>query len=112
MADIIDTYIKKIDQYNINKKINNFFIYLRNIRDWLIKKAMVEIELFKIKLELKKNYTKLGKFIFKEHPLNSHYKGEEDKRDWLFKIEGEYLSFFKYWNKIRKKLFTRFKKKI
>ena len=42
--------------------------------------------------------------IFKEHPLNKHYSGFEDKRDWLFKIEGEFLSFFKYWNKIRKKL--------
>ena len=78
MADIIDTYIKKIDQYNINKKINNFFINLRNKRDWLIKKTMVEIELFKIKLELKKNYTKLGKFIFKNY-------NEEDVVDFTYK---------------------------
>ena len=78
MADIIDTYIKKIDQYNINKKINNFFINLRNKRDWLIKKAMVEIELFKIKLELKKNYTKLGKFIFKNY-------NEQDVVDFTYK---------------------------
>tara|TARA_Y100000588_G_C13831916_1_gene744008 strand:- start:305 stop:616 length:312 start_codon:yes stop_codon:yes gene_type:complete len=78
MADIIDTYIKKIDQYNINKKINIFFIYLRNKRDWLIKKTMVEIELFKIKLELKKNYTKLGKFIFKNY-------NEEDVVDFTYK---------------------------
>ena len=78
MADIIDTYIKKIDQYNINKKINIFFIYLRNKRDWLIKKTMVEIELFKIKLELKKNYTKLGKFIFKNY-------NEQDVVDFTYK---------------------------
>ena len=45
-------------------------------------------------------------FIFKEHPLNEHYKGETDKRDWLYEIEGDFTSFFKYWNKIRKNLFS------
>ena len=63
-----------------------------------------DIQIFFGDIDLLKSKYGVSKFIFKEHPLNSHYKGEEDERDWLFKIEGEYLSFFKYWNKIRKKL--------
>ena len=58
MADIIDTYIKKIDEYHLNKKITNYFVVFRKKRDWLIKLFMIEIELFKIKIELKKSYIK------------------------------------------------------
>ena len=64
---------------------------------------------FKFLLEALKIYIKITPemlFIFKEHPLNEHYKGETDKRDWLYEIEGDFTSFFKYWNKIRKNLFS------
>ena len=83
-------------EYPISQKCLDFSINLsQNIND--IQILFGDIDLLKSKYGV-------SKFIFKEHPLNSHYKGEEDERDWLFKIEGEYLSFFKYWNKIRKKL--------
>ena len=83
-------------EYPISKKCLDFSINLsKNIND---------IQIFFGDIDLLKSKYGVSKFIFKEHPLNSHYKGEEDERDWLFKIEGEYLSFFKYWNKIRKKL--------
>ena len=98
MADIIDTYIKKIDQYDINKKINIFFIDLRKKRDWFIKKAMIEVELIKIKLELKKNYTKLGKFIFKNY-------NDEDVVDFTYKED-----FFILNQEIKRK--KRYMKKI
>ena len=78
MADIIDTYIKKIDGYDLNKKITNYFVILRKKRDWLIKLIMIEIELFKIKIELKKNYVKLGKFISKNY-------NDEDVVDFTYK---------------------------
>ena len=78
MADIIDTYIKKIDEYNFNKKITNYFVILRKKRDWLIKLIMIEIELLKIKIELKKNYIKLGKFISKNYD-------DEDVVDFTYK---------------------------
>jgi len=78
MADIIDTYIKKIDEYNFNKKITNYFVILRKKRDWLIKLIMIEIELFKIKIELKKKYIKLGKFISKNYD-------DEDVVDFTYK---------------------------
>ena len=83
-------------EYPISQKCLDFSINLsQNIND---------IQIFFGDIELLKSKYGVSKFIFKEHPLNSHYKGEEDEREWLFKIEGEYLSFFKYWNKIRKKL--------
>lgn len=70
---------------NLSKNIKNIQIYYGNFEEFCSK-------------------YKVSNLIFKEHPLNKHYSGLEDQRDWLFKIEGEYLSFFKYWNKIRKKL--------
>jgi len=69
----------------LSKNINDIQIYVGSFED------------------LHKNYPEML-FIFKEHPLNEHYKGETDKRDWLYEIEGDFTSFFKYWNKIRKKL--------
>ena len=42
--------------------------------------------------------------VFKEHPLNSHYKGVEKPREWLTTIEGYYPSFFSYWKKCKKQL--------
>lgn len=71
-------------------------------------------------LELSKNieniqiftgeYTELTKLIinnniyYKEHPLNSHYTGNKESRDWLTNVKGNYTSFFKYWNKAKKEL--------
>ena len=43
-----------------------------------------------------------GQFIFKEHPLNAHYEGIEDARDWLFPVSGNYRSFFAYWKACQK----------
>ena len=41
---------------------------------------------------------------FKEHPLNFNYKGIKDDRDWIFKPEQGFSSFFKHWNYVLKKL--------
>ena len=87
---------KKFKKYPVSQKCIDFCINLsQNITDIQIFFGSMD--------ELRFNY-KISNLIFKEHPLNTHYTGIEDQRDWLFKIEGEYLSFFKYWNKIRKKL--------
>lgn len=43
-----------------------------------------------------------GNFIFKEHPLNKHYEGVEDARDWIFPVQGNYSSFFSYWKACQK----------
>ena len=83
-------------KYPVSKKCIDFCLELsKNINDIQIYVGSFE--------DLHKNYPEML-FIFKEHPLNEHYKGETDKRDWLYEIEGDFTSFFKYWNKIRKKL--------
>jgi deoxyribodipyrimidine photo-lyase len=42
-------------------------------------------------------------FMFKEHPLFSHYKEVEDARDWMFpEVTGFYQSFFSYWKACEK----------
>ena len=42
--------------------------------------------------------------MLKEHPLNFNYKGIKDDRDWIFKPEQAFSSFFKHWNYVLKKL--------
>jgi deoxyribodipyrimidine photo-lyase len=41
---------------------------------------------------------------FKEHPLNAHYQGIEEPRDWMFDVKGYYPSFFSFWKKCKKEL--------
>lgn len=43
-------------------------------------------------------------FIYKEHPLNSHYHGTQDNRDWMFEVTGYYRSFFAFWKQCKKRL--------
>ena len=87
---------KVFSEYPVSQKCIDFSLNLsKNIKD---------IQIFYGDFEELCSKYNLSNIIFKEHPLNQYYLGFEDQRDWLFKIEGEYLSFFKYWNKIRKKL--------
>ena len=100
MADIIDTYIKKIDGYKIDKKINKYLLLLKKRRDWAIKFFMIKIELLKIKFELQKIYVKLGKFISKnyneENVIDFSYK--ED----FFILNEEIKRKKRYMKKIKK----------
>lgn len=42
---------------------------------------------------------------FKEHPLNSHYKGKVESRDWISdQVSGYFPSFFAYWKVLEKRL--------
>ncbi len=45
---------------------------------------------------------------FKEHPLNQHYKGRQDPRDWMFEVKGVYPSFFAFWKKCKPELYETF----
>ena len=48
---------------------------------------------------------KLTDIYFKEHPLNTGYKGTEESRDWIAeRVNGYYTSFFAYWKKVQKHL--------
>lgn len=47
---------------------------------------------------------KLEEIYYKEHPFNSHYEGEEQPRDWMFDVQGDFSSFFFFWKKCKKQL--------
>lgn len=47
---------------------------------------------------------KLDRVRYKEHPLNTNYKGIEEERDWMFSIKGYYPSFFSFWKKCKKEI--------
>lgn len=47
---------------------------------------------------------KLSNIYYKEHPLNKHYKGIEEPRDWMFAVNGYYPSFFAFWKKCKKEI--------
>ncbi len=49
---------------------------------------------------------KLGtaEIIYKEHPLNTSYKGTEVNRDWLSTVTGHNRSFFSFWKQCKKEL--------
>ena len=40
--------------------------------------------------------------IYKEHPTNRHYLGQEEPRSWMFDVSGDYPSFFAFWKKCKK----------
>lgn len=43
--------------------------------------------------------------FFKEHPLSRHYRGFQDKRDWMVpEVEGFFPSFSSYWKKVERHL--------
>jgi deoxyribodipyrimidine photo-lyase len=47
----------------------------------------------------------LRDYHYKEHPLNSHYQGTEEPRDWMFPaVTGEFGSFFAFWKKAERSL--------
>ncbi len=41
---------------------------------------------------------------YKEHPLNNHYEGIQEPREWMFTVQGYYPSFFAFWKKSKKEL--------
>ena len=84
-------------EYPITQKNLNFILELsKNIES--IRLFVGEFEGLIKKLRNKKEV------YFKEHPFNNHYKGIEEKRDWIFDDNNTYSSFFKYWNKNKKQL--------
>ena len=53
--------------------------------------------------ELISDYEVKGVY-YKEHPLNKHYEGFEEPREWMFDVQGYYPSFFAFWKKCKKQL--------
>lgn len=45
-----------------------------------------------------------SKIHYKEHPLNTDYRGTEHPRDWMTSVQGTHRSFFAFWKKAEKEL--------
>ena len=84
-------------QYPISQLCVNFMLNVsRNIPD---------IQIFVGSFELFQTQNQTEEIYFKEHPLNAHYKGIEESRDWISdKVKGYYPSFFAYWKVLEKRL--------
>ena len=100
MSDILDTYIKKANNLEIPKKIKNHYYDLIVNKDRLLKIFAIKFEVLKIKLELKKNYINLGKFIFqnynKEKVVDFSYKND------FFSLNHEIKKNLRYIKKLKK----------
>jgi deoxyribodipyrimidine photo-lyase len=83
--------------YPISKKSVNFMLKLSN--------NINGIQVFVGSFHDLKNVYNLNSIIYKEHPLNSHYIGIKDERDWMFDHKENLNSFFSYWKKCRKEYF-------
>jgi deoxyribodipyrimidine photo-lyase len=84
------------ERYPISQKCIDFAIGLSaNIKD-----IKIFVGSF-TSLQTQLNDTEI---IFKEHPLNTHYRGVQEDRDWMTSVKGYFPGFFKFWNKAKKEL--------
>jgi deoxyribodipyrimidine photo-lyase len=84
-------------QYPISSKCLDFMLNLsKNIPD---------IQVFVGSFEALKSECQSEKIYFKEHPLNRHYNGIEESRDWISeKVKGYFPSFFANWKVLEKEI--------
>ena len=83
-------------KHPISKNNMHFFTRLsKNIED--IQIYVGEFEDFIKKL-------KGNKLYYKEHPLNTHYQGTCDNRDWMFSTQKYFPSFFQFWKNYKTEL--------
>ncbi|MGB5355081.1 MAG: FAD-binding domain-containing protein [Eudoraea sp.] len=84
-------------QYPISQKTIDFMLKLS-------KDNIDDIQIFVGEFRELVNQHTFKKIYYKEHPLNRHYKGTEESRDWMFETNGYYPSFFAFWKKCRREL--------
>ena len=85
------------EQYPIALKTIAFILELaKNIKD---------IQIYTGEFNDLYNTYPLKDVYYKEHPLNQHYIGTEEPRDWIVEeVKGYHPSFFSYWKKCSKRL--------
>jgi len=84
------------EQYPISKQSLDFVFALS--------KNIINIQVYIGEFETLKKEFNLNDIIYKEHPLNAHYEGKEESRDWMFNVNGYYPSFFAFWKKCKKEI--------
>lgn len=85
-------------QYPVTKQCIDFALSL--------KENIPGIQLFVGEFDDLINQHSIETPISKEHPLNKHYKGQVDERDWMFDVKGYYPSFFAFWKCCKKEMKT------
>ena len=84
------------ERYPISQKCMDFAVGLSaNIKD---------IKIFVGSFTSLQAQLKDSEIVFKEHPLNTHYHGVQEDRDWMTSVKGYFPGFFKFWNKAKKEL--------
>lgn len=84
------------EEYPVSQKAIEFIIGLS--------KNIENIQIFVSEFSTLTTAYNLGSIYYKEHPLNNHYQGTENQRDWLFSLKGYYPSFFAFWKKCKKEI--------
>ena len=101
MADFLDHYIESVRSNNFSRKISNYFNKKLKEQKKTFNKMILQFEILKIKLELRKNYINLGKFISKnyneENIIDFSYKNE------FFNINHEINKCHRYIRKLKNK---------
>ena len=85
------------NQYPISQKTLDFIISFS-------KENIPNIQIYTGEFNSLKSEHSTRTVFYKEHPLNEHYVGIEDSRDWMFNVQGYYPSFFSFWKKCKKQL--------
>ena len=84
------------EQYPVSKNSIDFMLKLAaNIQG---------IEVFVGEFNELLSMYKLSKVHYKEHPLNNHYVGQQEEREWMFSVQGDFPSFFRFWKECKKEL--------
>lgn len=84
------------EQYPISEKCMAFMLSLRQ--------NIPGIQLFTGSFAQCMETYNIKNCMYKEHPLNRHYTGTEEPRDWIVEVHGYFPSFFGYWKKCKKKM--------
>lgn len=84
------------DKHPVNQKCIDFIMDLaENIEG---------IEVFVGEFDEIEKQISTENIYYKEHPLNRHYKGIEEHREWMCSTTGYFPSFFSFWNKCKKEI--------
>tara|TARA_Y100000758_G_scaffold302599_1_gene270999 strand:- start:504 stop:818 length:315 start_codon:yes stop_codon:yes gene_type:complete len=102
MADILDSYIKKIERIQLPKRVQNNLKKVREQKNRFLAISAIKLEIFKIKLELKKNYINLGKFISKHY--NQERVTDFSYKDDFFLMNQEINKKERYIKRLKNKI--------
>jgi len=103
MNSIIDKYIKifQIKSKDNRDKLYNFSVYLKNKKNKITVHANNRFEIEKTKLELKKKYISLGKYVFKKKNTENVHDFSYD--DNYIQLNNEIKKIVDYINSISNK---------